>query len=108
MKLILAIVNKDDTHKLMEALVKRGFKATLISSTGGFLREGNSTLIIGAEENKVEEILGILRENCRARKELVRFWPPTPEVPGFFAPPLEVEVGGATVFILNVERLIQI
>ncbi len=108
MKLILAIINRDDTGKLMEALVKKGFRATIISSTGGFLREGNSTLIIGADEDKVEEILEIIRENCHARKELVKFWPPTPEVPGLFAPPLEVEVGGATVFILNVERLIQI
>jgi len=108
MKLILAIVNRDDTGKLMEALIKKGFKATIISSTGGFLREGNSTIIIGAEEDKVEEILGIIRENCHARKELVKFWPPTPEVPDFFSPPLEVEVGGATVFILNVERLIQV
>ncbi len=108
MKLILAIINRDDTYKLMDALVKRGFKSTLISSTGGFLREGNSTLIIGAEEEKVEEVLRIIRENCHARKELVKFWPPTPEVPSLFAPPLEVEVGGATIFILNVERLVQV
>ncbi len=108
MKLVLAIVNRDDAGKVLASLMERGFKATLISSTGGFLREGNSTFIIGAEEEKVEEILQIIQENCRTRREIVKFWPPTPEAASFFTPPLEVEVGGATVFILNVERLFKV
>ena len=107
MKLILAIVNKIDSDKLLRSLMERGFKATLISSTGGFLREGNSTFLIGAEEEEVEKILGIIQENCHTRREIVKIWPPIPEVTSFYTPPLEVEIGGATVFILNVEKLIK-
>lgn len=107
MKLILAIVNKIDSDKLLRSLMERGFKATLISSTGGFLREGNSTFLIGAEEEEVEKILGIIQENCRTRREIVKIWPPIPEVISFYTPPMEVEIGGATVFILNVEKLIK-
>ncbi|MDW8102265.1 MAG: cyclic-di-AMP receptor [Anaerolineae bacterium] len=108
MKLIVAIVNKDDTEKLLESLIEKGFKATLISSTGGFLREGNSTFLIGADEEDVGKIVGIIQECCRPRKEIVKIWPPTPEITSFFTPPLEVEVGGATIFILNMERLIKV
>lgn len=104
----MAIVNKDDAEKLLESLIKRGFKATLISSTGGFLRDGNSTFLIGADEEEVGKILEIVQECCRPRKEIVKIWPPTPEMASFFTPPMEVEVGGATVFILNIERLIKI
>lgn len=108
MKLVLAIINKDDVEKVLTSLMERGFKATLISSISGFLHEGNSTFLIGVEEERVEEILRILKENCRPRKEIAKFWPLTPEAMSFFVPPVEVEVGGATIFILNVERLIEV
>lgn len=108
MKLILAIVNKTDSEKLLRSFMEGGFKATIISSTSGFLRESNSTFLIGAEEEEVGKILEIIRENCRTRREVVKIWPPMPEATSFYTPPLEVEVGGAIVFVLNMEKLIKV
>jgi len=106
MKLIICIIHKDDARGLVDALLEKGFRATVISTTGGFLREGNATILIGTDDEKVEEVLGIIKENSQARKELIRPWPPAVEAGEFFlAPTLEVEVGGATVFVLNVERM---
>jgi len=106
MKLILSIVHSDDAKGLVNALLEKGHKATVISTTGGFLREGNATVLTGVEDEKVEEVLSIIRENCQARREYVSPWPPSLEAGEFFtARPVEVQIGGATVFVLNVERV---
>lgn len=105
MKLILAVIQRSDVDRLLEALLKEGFRATLVCSSGGFLRRGNATVMTGVEDHQVDRVLELIRENCRLRRETVRPWPPTPDAGDFFlAPTLEVEVGGATVFVLNVER----
>lgn len=105
MKLILSIVNHDDSRALLERLMQRGFQATVISTTGGFLREGNATILIGTEDEKVEEVLQIIREQCHTRTRYITPLPPLME-PGELpvATPVEVQVGGATSLVLNVER----
>ncbi len=105
MKAIVAIVQSDDAGTLSDALRERNFQSTLISSTGGFLREGNATLFIGIEDNQVEAVLKIIRESCDTRTQYVNPMPPVME-PGelYMPPPVEVQVGGATVFVLPVER----
>ncbi|HEY64265.1 MAG TPA: hypothetical protein G4O02_06800 [Caldilineae bacterium] len=105
MKLIMAIVNSDDSRGLIDRLLRRGFSATVISTTGGFLREGNATIFIGTEDHKVDECLRIIRESCHTRTQYVTPLPPVMEPGELQIPtPVEVQVGGATVFVMNVER----
>jgi uncharacterized protein YaaQ len=104
-KLIVAIVHNEDAGALVDALLEREYRATRLHSSGGFLKQSNATVIVGVDEAQVEEVLGIVRENCHARTQIVNPMPPIMEPGEFFMPyPLEVEVGGATVFVLPVER----
>ncbi|MBI3976615.1 MAG: cyclic-di-AMP receptor [Chloroflexi bacterium] len=108
MKLITAIVQDEDTNQLLDALVRRGYRATRVSSTGGFLRSGNSTVLIGVEDHLVDDVIGIVEENCHTRIELTN--PLARMGPGeFYMPePVEVQVGGATIFVQAVERYIRV
>ena len=95
MKLILAIVNNEDTARATDALMKSGFFVTRLSTTGGFLMMGNTTLLIGTEEERVQMALGILRQHCTARTQ-----------PGSSVMRSDlVTVGGATVFVLDVDHM---
>ena len=105
-KLLMCVVNKDDTDSLVDALIGGGYRATVISTTGGFLREGNATLLIAVHEEQVEDVLEVIRANCHTRTTYCNAVPPMPEMGTLSVPvPLEVLVGGATVFVLNVTRL---
>ena len=105
MKLVVAIVHHEDAGSLVDALLEREYRATRLQSSGGFLKQSNATIMVGVEEDKVEEVLGIVRETCTSRTEIVNPMPPIMEPGEFFMPyPLEVEVGGATVFVVPVER----
>ena len=104
MKLIIAIVNNDDAGNLNTALIKEGYQATKLATTGGSLRAGNTTLMIGVEDDKVDAVKEIISDNCKKRKEIVPTAISTPfAAVGFDAIPMEVTVGGATVFTINVE-----
>jgi uncharacterized protein YaaQ len=105
MKLVFAIVHNDDAGKLTDALRDNNYQFTLISTTGGFLREGNSTILIGVDADKLEDVLTLIRSNCVTRSQFVNPMPPVME-PGelYLAQPVEVQVGGATVFVVHVER----
>ena len=105
MKLIVGIVHSDDADALIHALQQEGHRCTKISTTGGFLREGNATILVGAEVDHVDGILETIRENCRARTQLVSPLPPVAEAGELYIPrPVEVQIGGATVFVLDIER----
>lgn len=105
MKLIIAVVQDQDVNRLLERLLDSGIGATKLASTGGFLKEGNTTLLIGVGEEQVDEVIGLIKETCKARKQLV-----TPlaavgrSISAFIPRPVEVPVGGATIFVMNVER----
>ena len=104
-KLVVAIVHNEDAGTLVNALLAREYRATRLHSSGGFLRQSNSTVMVGVDEDQVEDVLGIVREACHPRTQIVNPMPPIMEPGEFFMPyPLEVEVGGATVFVLPVER----
>jgi len=107
MKLIMAIVSGDDSSKVARALTKSNFSVTKLATTGGFLMSGNTTFIVGTEEEKVDEVLEILSHNSKTRKQMV----PTSASYGvgmFSSMPIEVQVGGATVFIIDVEQFIKL
>jgi len=104
-KLLVAIVHHEDAGALVDALLDREYRATRLASSGGFLKQSNATVILGVDDDQVETVLEIVRETCHARTQVVNPMPPIMEPGEFFMPyPLEVEVGGATVFVLPVER----
>jgi uncharacterized protein YaaQ len=104
-KLLVAIVHNEDASALVDAFLERDFRATRLHSSGGFLKQSNATVVLGLDDDKVEEAMAIVRENCTSRTQVVNPMPPIMEPGEFFMPyPLEVEVGGATVFVLPVER----
>ena len=105
MKLVVGIVNSDDARGLIDALMQKGYRSTTISTTGGFLRQGNATILIGTEDDKVDDVMDIIRKNCRTRSQYVNPLPPVMESGELYMPsPVEVQVGGAVVFVLNVDR----
>jgi len=105
-KLIIAIVQDKDAGRLLDALVKKRYRATKLSSTGGFLRNGNTTLLIGVEDSGVQDVLGIIKSTCRSRREYVTPLPPAGGPAESYVPfPVEVVLGGATIFVLDVERM---
>lgn len=105
MKLIIAIVQDEDTDALTQALIHEGFRFTKISTTGSFLRTGNTSLMIGVEDAGVPAVQSILRRTCRRRTQIAVPYSPALE-PGLLYMPenFEVEVGGAVVFVIDVER----
>jgi uncharacterized protein YaaQ len=105
LKLIVAVVQDKDVGRLVEQLVKRGYQTTKLASTGGFLKEGNTTLFIGVEDDKVNEAIKVIETTCHSRKQLVSpVTPPSGPAEAYIPYPVEVRVGGATVVVLDVEQ----
>lgn len=106
MKLIVAIVQSEDAKRLQNAFIDNDVRATKLASTGGFLREGNTTFLVGVEDEDVDDVLTIIHENSQTREEVI-----TPGLhPGISfeqqIDPVNITVGGATVFILPVDRFL--
>ncbi len=106
MKLVFAIVNNEDGNLVSRELTKAGFSVTKMASTGGFLRSGNTTLLVGTEEDGVQNAVDIIQAHCMKRKQIV--YTPEPYI-GIYggdrtAVPEEIETGGATIFVVDVER----
>ena len=105
MKLVVAVVHNEDAGPLVDALLEHEYRATRLHSSGGFLKQSNATVLVGVDDGKLEDVVTIVRDNCHARTQVVNPMPPIMEPGEFFMPyPLEVEVGGATVFVVPVER----
>lgn len=105
MKLIIAIVSNDDKFKVNDKLIEEGYSVTRLSSKGGFLRKENATLLIATPDEKVEKAIKIIKAMCKTRKSIV-----VPNAIGLeygfltTTKPVEINVGGARVFIINVEK----
>lgn len=109
MKLIIAIVQDDDALDLVETITDEGFRVTKLATTGGFLKSGNTTLLIGVEKEKVSDIIAIIEDICKTRKQVVTSPSPMAGTTGVYIPyPVEVEVGGATVFVVDVDNFVKI
>ena len=111
MKLVLAIVQDDDAIDLIEELTDKNYRVTKLATTGGFLKSGNTTLMIGVEEKVVKDVVKVIEDVCKKRKDMVST--PTPSTmgsgSGMYMPyPIEVEVGGATVFVLDVDQFYKV
>ena len=105
MKLIIAIVQDEDASRLISHLMQDGYRVTKLATTGGFLRSGNTTLLIGVEDDKLQAALDIVETECKSRKQIAPSPSPISGTTGVYVPyPIEVTVGGATVFVLDVEQ----
>jgi len=103
MKLIFAIVHDEDAHKVMDELNSQGFSVTKLCSSGGFLKSGNTTLLTGIEEENVDNVIEIIGSKSKSRKHGVKPIQSS-SVEGILPNSVEVVVGGATVFVTDVER----
>ncbi len=108
MKLIVAIVQDQDAQNVINELTEKEYRVTKLASTGGFLKAGNTTLLSGVETEKVDEVIEIIERNCKTREITTSLLTVTMPGDTYIPYPLEVKVGGATVFVLDVEQHIKI
>ena len=106
MKLIVSIVQNEDANSISDSLKESGFFVTRLATKGGFLGSGNTTLLTGVEDDKVDVVIKIIEEEGKARTQIA------PAGPSFFMEslqaPIEVKVGGATIFVLDVEQFVKV
>lgn len=108
MKLVVVIVQDNDAAKLRQELNRQGFKSTKLASTGGFLREGNTTFLIGVEDDVVWHVKALIHKVCKERTKLA---PSNQYFNGgesMYAEPIEVSVGGAVVFVLALDEMVRL
>ena len=111
MKLVLAIVQDDDAIDLIEEVTDKDYRVTKLATTGGFLKSGNTTLMIGVQEKEVKNLINVIEDVCKRRKEMVPTSTPNTigTNSGMYVPyPIEVEVGGATIFVLDVDQFYKV
>jgi len=113
MKLIYAIVRNDNEDDVVSQLTQHRYSVTRLSTTGGFLKKGNTTLMIGTEDEKVDTAIQIIKEECSRRKEMLVPTPTYSEgtrapILGYSSPQVTVDVGGATVFVVDVEQFLKL
>ena len=109
MKLIIAIVQDEDASRLISNLMSEGYGVTKLATTGGFLRAGNTTLLVGVDDDKFDGAMTVIEYVCKIRKQIATSPSPIAGTTGVYVPyPVEVMVGGATIFVLNVEQFVKI
>ncbi len=109
MKLIVAIVQDEDASRLIGELMSEGFGVTKLATTGGFLRAGNTTLLLGVEDDRFAAAMDIVERVCKSRKQIAASPVSMVGVPGAYTPyPIEVVVGGATIFVLTVDQFVKL
>lgn len=110
MKLVIAIVQDEDSKEVVEALTEEEYRVTKLATTGGFLKSGNTTLMIGTKEERVQDVIDIIKNICKKRKEILV----TPTTLGGSESgymqqyPVQISVGGATIFVIDVEQFVKI
>ena len=108
MKMIIAIVQDEDSSRLVSNLMNEGYSVTKLATTGGFLRAGNTTLLVGVEDDRFQEAMDLIEKVCKSRKQMATSPSPVAGTTGVYVPyPIEVMVGGATIFVLNVEQFVK-
>ena len=103
MKLVLSIINSDDASTVSQALTENGFQVTKLATTGGFLKVGNTTFITGVEDDKVDKVIDIISKTSNKRTQVLPSATAL-DIGVYPSSPFEITVGGATIFILNVDR----
>ena len=111
MKLIIAIVQDEDSSRLLSKLMQIGLSATKLATTGGFLKSGNTTLLLGLEEDRIQEAVQVIESVCKSRKQISTA--SSTMIGGmthgeYTSFPIEVTVGGATLFVLSVDQFLKV
>lgn len=104
MKLVIVIVHDEDSYSLIERLTESNFGVTKLASTGGFLKSGNTTLLVGVKKEKVQEVIDIIKDVCKTRNQVISTAPMIDYNSSYIPIPIDVTVGGATIFVIDVER----
>lgn len=105
MKMLICMVQDSDAEALTEDLIDNKFRVTKLSSTGGFLKSGNTTLLLGLEDERVQEALEIIGNNCKRRSAITPMMNPELDIGMYQSIPIEIEIGGATVFQLDIDSM---
>ncbi len=100
MKLLFAVVDREDANTVVRNLSHRGFSSTKLATTGGFLLSNNITLMVGVDDKMVQTVIDIIKECSHSRKQVV----PMDNLSYDTDVPVEVAVGGATIFVVDVDR----
>lgn len=108
MKLVIGIINNDDANDLLTEITKASFQATKLSTSGGFLKMGNVTVLVGVEDDKVDEVVEIFKTCCSRRTQMIPTPPPYLGEGFVSAAPVEVTIGGATLFVIDVDKMIKL
>lgn len=108
MKLLIAIVQDEDASRLIGELMNEGFGVTKLATTGGFLRSGNTTLLLGVDDSRMQEGMEIIERVCKSRRQIAASPVTMGGSSGMYSSyPIEVTVGGATVFVLTVDQFVK-
>ncbi len=108
MKLIIGIINSDDSAELLSEITKASFQATKLSTSGGFLKTGNVTVLVGVDDDKVDSLIEIFRSCCSRRTQMIPTAPPFIGEGFVTASPVEITIGGATLFVVDVDKFIKL
>lgn len=106
MKLIYAIVRNDNEDDVMDALMHANFQVTKLATTGGFFKKGNSTLMIATDDERVDAAIEAIKKECGKRQKITVNMPYVSgtSMVSYTTMPMQVEVGGATIMVVNLER----
>ena len=106
MKLIYAIIRNDNEDDVIQALMQDHFVVTRLSTTGGFLKKGNTTLMIAVEDSDVDHCVNLIKAQCGIRQEITVNMPylSGSSVMNYTTMPMKVEIGGATIMVVPLER----
>ena len=106
MKLVVAIAHNEDAGRIVDGLLEREFRATRVQSSGGFLKKSNATVLVGVDESAVDDVISVIRANSKSRTHVVDPIPSTVEAGDIgSSTPLNVDVRGAIIFVVDVERV---
>ncbi len=108
MKLLIGIVNSDDENELLSEMNKASFMATKLTTSGGFLKNGNVTFLVGVEEERLDELVSVFEKCCSRRTQLVPTAPPFIGEGFLSATPVEITIGGATIFVVDIDKFIKL
>ena len=106
MKMLLAIVHNEDAPLLINELNEKKYFVTKLATTGGFLKKGNTTLLIGTEADHVSDVIETIKQECGKRQKITINMPyiSGAAMMNCATMPMTVEVGGATIFVIDVEH----
>lgn len=111
MKMVIAVVHDEDSFELIDTLNERNYRVTKLATTGGFLKSGNTTIMVGVKKEQTNEVIDIIKGICKSREEVLVSPTPgsfTSDTGVYMQYPIKVNVGGATIFVIDVDEFIRI